>query len=118
MQRGCDSVRTVVGREKRRESIHPYWFSLVSGAKLVAALMPWRQGVDGSYIPFLAPGEQQHPRFSTLNPEERPNRLEAFPGRYLLLTSHFLKPVLRSSSYLRNIAHSFVHLDNTVVFLP
>jgi hypothetical protein len=77
----------------------------------------FQKGADGPYMLFLAPGEEQHPRFSTLNPEERTNRLEAFPGRYLLLTPHFLKSVLRSSSYLRSVVNSRGPWFNAVTFL-
>jgi hypothetical protein len=47
-----------------------------------------------------------------------PTRGEAFPWGYCVLRLHFLKPMLRSSSYLRSLVNSRVHWFNAVTFLP
>src|SRR6266487_7103208 len=67
---------------------------------------------------FWRPGESQHPSLSTLAPGNVPTGVEAFPWCYCSMTPHFLKPMLRSSSYLRSVLNSIVHWLNTVVFLP
>jgi hypothetical protein len=66
---------------------------------------------------FRRPGEPQHPSLSTLAPGNVPTGVEAFPWCYCSMTLHFLKPMLRSSSYLRSVLYSIAHWFNTVVFL-
>ena len=101
MQRGCDSVKTVVGREKLKQSIHPCLLFL-ERCHARWSLHAFRKGIDGPQLPFLAPGSYQHPHLSMLISGDVPPGVEAFPELFLA-NAALPKAAPLLSAYLRSV---------------
>src|SRR6266487_5391052 len=83
MQRGCDSVSTVVGKEKRgtSASIH----AAVSWAVPCPFLLPClAQREEWPTTCGWRLGNQEHPHLWTLPPGNVPTEVEAFPELFVL----------------------------------
>src|SRR6266852_7972683 len=109
MRRGRDSVRTVVGREKRGTSASIHALCFLGGAMPVAGSMPCAKGSMAHNL-RLASWEPGTPASFDATP------LGTYPqGRRLFLSYfcvllHFLKPYSRWCRAFVT-AHSFVHLE-------
>jgi hypothetical protein len=115
MQRGCDLVSTVVGREKRGDgtSIHASGSWAVPGPFLLSCLA---QREAWPTACAWHPGKQEHPPLSRLIPWERTHTAGGFSWCYSIKALALPKPVdwLPVASQ-EQIADTVV---NAVTFLP
>src|SRR5215471_5117691 len=103
MRRGRDSVSTVVEEEKRGDSASIH--ASVSWAVPCPLLFPcqtlWEEW-STTYV--WHPGEEQHPRLSTLNPGERAHQGGGFSWRYSCKEAALPKAVHPLVSCLRSVS--------------